>query len=350
MKTGIKFLFVIALAVGLSACGHNVSMETTVHEDGSLDKTIVLEVEDTTKNFLGIGRDTGWMMTSSLIEDSTKQKKETKKKWTVTYQKTFNSSESANTELASSSDSLFRISSKFDKKFRWFYTYLYYSDTYRTINRMTLPPDDYMTQEDYAFMDRLPAEGEVISKADSFYLAELHKRIFDIYGLRAIYEEHYDLDMTLIRESGIENRWIDTLQKHKENLFKWLTEQQDVPENNTPYDFMYNAMDSLGIPIPYDKMRTRFDELYKQTDTKTNFINHASEGKYTHKINMPWNVVHTNADSVSGNQLMWNPPSIKFLLKDYTMYAEARKVNYWAFGVSLLVLGFTAYLFVRKSR
>jgi hypothetical protein len=161
--------------------------------------------------------------------------------------------------------------------------------------------------------------------------------------LRAIYEAYYDLDVKLINESGLENRWIDTLNKHKENLYALLVKQQDLPDN-----FIYKTMDSLGIPFPFDKMENRYAELYRQTDAKTNFISHASEGKYAHVINMPWTVVRTNADSVSGNRLQWNPPSVKFLLKDYTMYAEARKVNFWAFGVSALVLFFTGYLFWRR--
>lgn len=343
MKSILNILLLIALIVGLSACGHNVSMETTVHEDGSLDKTIVLEVVDTTRNFLGIGSAGGWKMNAHLIEDSTKEKSEANKKWSVTYQRTFASSEEANAELETPSDTLFRVSSKFDKKFRWFYTYLYYADTYRTINRMTMSPEDFLTPEDYAFIDRLPAEGQTISKADSFYLSELHKRIFDVYGIRAIYEAYYDLDVRLIKESGLENRWIDTLKRHKESIYAHLVKKQDVPE-----DFMYKAMDSLGIPFPFDKMRARYDELYKQEDAKTNFINHANEGKYIHVINMPWTVVRTNADSVSGNRLQWNPPAIKFLLKDYTMYAEVRKVNLWAFAVSAVVLFFTGYLFWRR--
>lgn len=332
----------VAMIAFLSACGHNVSMETTVNEDGSLDKTIVLETEDSTKNFMGISAESGWKMKARL-KDSAKDKNETNKKWSVTYQKSFVSYEEANTELATPSDTLFRVSSKFDKKFRWFYTYLFYSDTYHTINRMTLPPDNYVVQEDYAFIDRLPAEGRTISKADSFYLSELNKRIFDVYGLRAIYEAYYDLNVKLIKESGLESRWIDTLYRHKENLYALLAKQQDLPDN-----FMYKAMDSLGIPFPFDKMENRYAELYRQTDAKTNFISHASEGKYAHVINMPWTVVRTNADSVSDKRLQWNPPSIKFLLKDYTMYAEARKVNFWAFGVSALVLLFTGYLFWRK--
>lgn len=339
-----KAVFGAALIVGLSACEHQVSTETTVYEDGSLDKTIVLEVEDTIKNYIGIGREQGWKIKTRLMEDSAKEKSKTKKKWIVTYQKHFASSEQATTELAASSDTLFRISSTSDKKFRWFYTYLYYADTYHSINRMALPPDDFIVPEDYLFIDRLPAEGQTISRADSFYLAELNKRIFDVYGIRAIYEAHYDLNVKLIRESGLENRWIDTLEKHKENMYAHLVKHQDVPDN-----FMYRAIDSLGIPFPFGKMQNRYEELYKLEDAKTSFINHASEGKYTHVINMPWQVVRTNADSVADKRLQWNPPSIKFLLKDYTMYAESRKMNLWAFIASALVIGFTGYLLLRRK-
>ncbi len=344
MKPYISISILISLLLAFSACEHKVSMETTVHEDGSLDKTIVLETGDTTKNFLGIGTESGWTLNTKMVEDSAKEKAEKNKKWTVTYRKKFASSKDANAELATGSDTLFRVSSQFDKKFRWFYTNLYYADTYRTINRMVLPPDNYVTQEDYAFIDRLPSEGTIISKADSLYLTELHKKIFDVYGIRAIYEAHYNLDVRLMREGGLENRWIDTLQKHKENVFSYLVKKQDVKD-----DYMFSLMDSLGIPLPFAEIRNRYDELYNQEDAMLDFINHASEGKYTHKINMPWKVIRTNADSIMNNELLWNPPSIKFLLKDYTMYAEARKVNLWAIVVSIVVIGFTVYLFFRRK-
>ncbi len=343
MKTSLNIILLTALVAGLSACDHHVSMETTVHDNGSLDKTIVLETSDTTKNFLGIGVDNGWNRSTRLMEDSAKEKSDKDRKWNVTYQKTFASAEAVNAEMATPSDTLFRVESKFDKKFRWFYTYIYYEDTYRTINRMDFPPDDFIAPEDYSFIERLPAEGKIISKADSLYLSELHKKIFDIYGSRAIYESNYALNIKLIEENGLEKNWLDTLQKHKENVFAYLVKKQDVED-----DFMFTLMDSLGIPLSFEKIRKHYDTLYRLEDAKASFINHASEGKYTHVINMPWTVVRTNADSVSGNRVQWNPPSIKFLLTDYTMYAEGRKLNWWAFVMSGVILIFTGYLFWRK--
>jgi hypothetical protein len=291
MKTLLCVSLLAILIMTLSACEHQVSMETTVHEDGSLDKIIELETADTTKNFLGIGPEKGWKLTTYLIKDTTHEKQEESKKWKAKYEKTFVSAQQATDEFTPSSDTLFRVSSKFEKNFKWFYTYLHYSETYHTINRLDYPMDDYFTQEDFAFIDRLPAEGQVISKADSLYLSRLHDKIFDIYGLRAIFESQYMINEKLIRESGLEDRWVDSLKKHKESLYQYLAKRKDAPDN-----FIYKAMDSLGIPLPFDKMESRYDELYQKEDAITSFINHASEGKYTHIINMPWSLVRTNAD------------------------------------------------------
>lgn len=344
MKAIINLFLSAFLIISISSCEHTVSMETTVHENGTLDKVIILEVSDTTGNFLGIGPASGWTLTTQPRVDSAKGTNSQDKKWYAKYEKTFQSADQATQQLAASSDSLFRISSKFEKRFKWFYTYLYYAETYHAINRMQYPTTDFLTPEDDAFIDRLPAEGEIISKADSLYLSRLQEKIFDVYGLRAIYESHYQLNETLIRESGLESRWLDTLKVHKESLYRHLADKQDVPE-----DFLFNALDSLGIPFSSEKMRSRYDELYALEDARISFINHASEGKYTQVINMPWTIVRTNADSIAGNRLQWNPPSIKFLLKDYTMYAESRELNLWTVIVSAALLIFTFYLYKKKK-
>ncbi|MBL7875484.1 MAG: hypothetical protein JNL53_07450 [Cyclobacteriaceae bacterium] len=334
----------LACLIFFASCEHNVSMETTVHEDGTLDKIMILEVEDTTRNFLGISPQAGWQMKIQSINNSANEASKENKKWRVTYQKHFATAEEANEMFSKESDSLFRISSRFQKKFKWFYTYIYYSDTYHKINRMALPPDDYIAKEDYDFINRLPAEGSMISKADSLYLAELHKKIFDVYGLRALFEMYYSLNEQLITESGLEKHWLDTLQNHKPSLFESIANNQNLPD-----DYLYRAMDSLGIPFPYERLQSRYETLFGELEAKLNFINHASEGNYTHVINMPWNIVQTNADSISDRRAQWNPPSIKFLLRDYTLYAEARKANYWAFAVSAVILIFTIYLFLRRK-
>lgn len=321
----------------LSACKQNIAMETTVYPDGSLDKVIHLG-SDRDGNILGLRAEDGWDVTSRIVPEADSTK-------IYTFRRHFSSAAEANAVLASPSDSLFRITSTFEKKFRWFYTYLYYADTYHAIKRLKYPIDTYITPEDYAFIDRLPAEGKKISPADSLYLVHLQDKIFEEYGLRAMYEGYYDIIVTLMQESHVEHKWFDTLRSHKESIFRDIGDRRDIDE-----DYLLHTIDSIGIPIASAKKSTLYTPLVESMNYKLAFMSFASGATYRHQINMPWAVVRTNADSISGNQLIWNPPSIKFLLKDHTFYAESRQLNYWAVAISAGVMALTIFLFVRKRK
>jgi hypothetical protein len=344
MKTyrtlGISFFALLIFA----SCDHNVSMETTVKEDGSLEKVFTFENKDSARNIMGLTGNNGWEKSVQLKEQPDSAKA-TSKEFISVFKKSFASAEAANAELAVPNDSVFQVTSKFEKKFRWFYTYILYSDTYHSLNRMNLKPDDYLVPEDYTFIDRLPAEGKKISKADNFYLSELNKRIFDIYGTKAFYEEYFGLNLQLIKNNKLENRWIDTMNVHKEDIFELLENKKDIDDH-----YILTVMDSLHVPLDYKKAKEQYDTTFKKLNAKTNFISTASDGKFVNRINMPWEIVKTNADSTAANAAFWAPPTVKFLLKDYTMYAEARKLNWWAVAISVLFVLFTLYLFIRKSQ
>lgn len=347
MHNVTKTLLLAAAVLLFAACEHSVKMETTVHADGSLDKAITFEQKNKLDNLMALDSTKGWksvVTEKNPKPDSLKKSDKNDEDWVMYYQKSFPSAEAANLELASPSDTLLRVSSNFEKKFRWFYSYIHYSETYHALNTMSYPPTDFVTPEDYQFIDRLPAEGKAISKADSLQLVMLNEKLFDIYGMKAFYEEYFAAAQALLDLQGVEPRWKDTLNRHKQNFFYLVNEEKsDIND-----DFFPQALDSIKIPLDYNLAAQQFPALAKISERKINFISHASDGEYTNIINMPWEVVRSNADSTAGQQLIWNPPTIKFLLKDYTMYAEARKMNYWAVLVTLLVIGFTGYLFVRK--
>lgn len=327
----------------LSSCEHDVVTETTVYPDGTLDKIIMLEFDSAKSARSTIFLLGGWHFEKVVKENNKGVDSARSRKVFNRFSQKFKSVEEANTVLAHPGDTLFSITSSFEKRFRWFYTYIYYTETFHALNHMKLKPDDYLTPEDYAFIDRLPAEGTKISKADNFYLEQLNKRIFDIYGMKAFYEEYFDLTLTLLQKTNLEPRWGDTLRAHKEDIFELMENKKDLED-----DFMLKVLDSLHFPLSKDEAYPQYHDLSKAFESKINFITTAHDGKYINRINLPWDIVRTNADSVSGNSLIWAPSSIKFLLKDYTMYGECRKLNWWAVMVSVLIVGFTAYLFVRK--
>jgi len=317
----------LLIILTLASCEFDVATETTVYPDGSLDKTIAVERTDSANFVFNVS---DWER--SVIK---KERKDTAKTDSVEYEKftrfhkKFTSAEEANTDLSVVSDTILQVTSKFEKRFRWFYTYIIYSETYHKLNKLKVSPEDYLTQEDYAFIDRLPAEGQKISKADELYLSLLHDKVFSKYGEEVIYQELFDLSSIVVTAKPA----LDSLKKRKKDLraaIENLDDRKGVDETNA----LLITLDSFKIPIDQTKV-AEFQIAQKKFWKKIGFISMVDDGKFVNRVNLPWDVVKTNADSVSGNSLFWAPPTIKFLLKDYTMYGECRKLNWWAVIVSL---------------
>ncbi len=348
MKKPHYFLPVL-FAGFLFSCGHTVKMETVVNNDGSIDRTIILEGDfsEINTNYFGINDESGWSVSVEKPDTATDRNLGMTKNRnsSITYKKHFNTFDESNLELNNENDTLFHIEAKLEKRFRWFYTYLKYSDTYKAIDRFKLLNQaDFLTPEDYMFMDRLPAEGDSISKADQLYLEDLTSKINDVLVPRAVFEEHFALFPDFIKKYQLENRWIDTLQKHKEAVYTLLLKD----DNNLGDDAFLTIFDSLQIPFPHPQVDEDYKIGRRPIEARLEFMSYANYGKYFHTIQLPGEVIDTNADSLSGPRAIWKPSVYKFIAKDYTMYAETRKLNLWAVIVSVLVLIATVYVFVRK--
>lgn len=337
-----RITLILVAAVLIMSCENPIRMETKVHEDGSLDKTIVLEETDSThitNNVFGI--DSGWMVAVRI--DSAKKKN---KNHVIEFKKHFASVEDMNRELDQESDTLFRIKSSFDKRFRWFYTYVRYEETFRPIDRFKrIKSSDYFTPEDSLFIARLKGEGTAISKADSSFLENLNDRIFNQYASRGVFEEVMETIRDVMKKNSLEPKWLDSLNKYQDILYQGL--KDDLQEGDT---FLQAITDSLGIPMPASTAQD-FEELSKEFNSRKDFMSYAQDGKYTVVVNMPWTITATNADSISGTKAFWKPLPTKFAINNYTMYTEARKMNVWAVIVSGVVILITIVSFVsRKSR
>lgn len=350
LKQSSSLLISLIALLLLSGCEHNISVSSDVHEDGSLDRTIVLHESDSNKiknNIFGINESQDWDV---VVEPSPKSSAEADKnpKMNITFKKHFPSVDVANSEMNNDTDTAVRIASSFEKRNRWFYTYMEYRDTYRALNLFNaVPKEQYFTREDFAFIDRLPAEGTAISSADSIYLARLNEKIFDFYGTRTIFEEFYQHLISTMRTHSVPSQWQDTVVRKKEQLY-----QRFVEVANNDGDFA-SVVQDFKIPFPADAKES-MQRKTADIEARLEFLSEAYSGKYVHTIKMPWGVIESNADSIVNNQLFWRPPVVKFLLSDFTMTATARKMNVWAVVLSGFVVVATVVMFVyggkRKDR
>jgi hypothetical protein len=343
MKT-IVYLFTASILFLFTACDHEVEMNSIVNENGSIHKTILLKdasQNDMKVNYFNASEETGWKVT--VVPQSPETNKN---KMSLLFEQDFVSDEAFNEALNARADTLFRIEANFTKQFRWFYTYIHYSETYKAIDRLThIDASQYFTEEDYHFINRLPAEGAPISMADSLYAEMLNKKILENYAMRGIFEDHMSFFLKKIDDYEMDPSWKDTLEVHKEYLFDYIIKRDDIDE-----DFMLTVTDTLKIPYPIERLKEDFEPELDRIEKDLNFMSWAADGIFTNRIEMPWKVTDTNADSISGNTLIWQPAKLKYMIQDYTMYVSTRKMNYWTVILSaLLVLGGAFYIFRKKS-
>jgi hypothetical protein len=337
-------ILLAATAISLIACDHPISFHTKVNEDGSLDKTIVMdktEKEKGDENIFGISEKSNWKVTKSESLDSTK-KTDKDIKYRFEFSRHFENAEEMNRELDRKVDTLFQAHSKFEKKFRWFYTYILYSETIRPINRFkNVSPKDYFTTEDSLFIRRLPAEGKPISKADSVSLIMLNEKISNHYTNMGIFNEMFPVLERVVKKYNPEKKWTDTLFKKRDYIYDLINKDQG--EFSSPRAIA----DKLKIPLPAEADND-FELLSKEFNSRLNFMSFARDGKYSISFEMPWTIVNTNADSVAANYAVWKPVMHKFAFSNYEMYAESRKLNLWAVIVSVIVIGVTVFVLGRK--
>jgi hypothetical protein len=336
-------LIILLTVVSLAACENPIAQETRVHEDGSLDKAIIFEKTDSAvldANIFNVGSANGWKVDVSPVLDG-----KDKAKYRIRFDKSFPSAEMMNAELDAASDTLFRVKSSFEKKFRWFYTYIRYSETYRPLNRFTmLPYDDFFNAEDMQFIRRLPAEGASISKADSVSLQMLNIKVDDYYARAAIANEQVDIFRKLLLQTNTRATLLDSLESVRQVFFEQL--ERDKGDEN----FVLRMTDTLGIRFA-DRGRAAqlADSLSENLNARLGFMSYVRDGRYEAIIEMPWTVVQTNADSVAGNRLYWRPLQHKFLFTDYELYAESRQLNWLTVVVSAVIVGLTTIAWVRRK-
>jgi hypothetical protein len=358
MKTFNGFITITSCIVFLlltMSCEQKINVGSVLHPDGAIDRVVNFTEVDSTKaskNIFGLSEANGWEAIVELRdnEDSKSDTVKQERKFNISFKKHFLSSEEANKDLNNNNDSLFHVRSSFEKRFRWFYTYIDYSDTYAAINRFqSVPVKDFFTPEDFSFINRLPAEEETMTKADALFLKHLQTKVYENYLGQAVFDENYDMIAEAVKHDNIGDHWIDTLEQHKGYLLSTLLKSEDEDMIESP--FMIGMLDTLLSNFPVEKIESTYRARHATTQPRIRFmLEVASQAKFTHSIEMPWEIIASNADSINGSSLYWNPPMLKFTLTDYTMHATARKMNYWAVVLSAVIVMVTIFLFVRKRR
>lgn len=257
-----------------------------------------------------------------------------------TVEKSFSDITELNQELSSPEDSLaVNTIASLSKKFRWFYTFYRYEETFYSFYPFKLLPiEDYLTPEELQIYYSGKDSSEIEDKIE-----EWHNH--------SLFEEFYQVLLNAIKESSYSDISIDSVNSKKEYLYEQLEGWNFESEDFSQYfletcDKVFKQQHSILILKPY------FSDINQQFIRYFRFFEKIFTEDYKITVVMPGRILDTNAGDVQNTQVSWEFEADNFHTRDYQMWVESRRFNIFPTIITamfVLIIIFILCLSARQS-
>jgi len=342
-----KIIILSIVSIALTSCFSNKYRFITHVERNGTCRAEFHEIADSlSSTAFSHWRSYGWEVSQSdtVANDYMLQKN----RKNIIISKTFTS---VNEMTADSSRNWFCLSPKesLKKRFRWFYTYYDYKAVYPEItNKGRVPMEQYLNKDEQKFY----LQGDLsIYRGKNFwelkeFVNEMDDQFMSWYS-RTLYEECFDI---ILQYADADFRL--QLPAIKDSLYsevrlKLKYENFEFPSINE----ICMLLDKFFDTDIFSKLNNEKGvEMDKILEVKTNETDELQQFEIQYELTLPGTIMTTNAEQQNDGTLVWKINMLKFLADDYTLAAESRTANVWAFVVTLLLVVFSVYCLVKSFR
>jgi hypothetical protein len=232
-----------------------------------------------------------------------------------------------------------------DTKFRWFYTYYTYKETYPKLKTgFSIPVEKFMTKDEAMFW--FTGKPDILKGMNGVEIREYVGTIED--NFRTWYNKNlWDSEYRVLLEnySDIANLQVSKgrLEVLKDTIFNAKVNKTD--------DFkMVQIMDSYFKTSAFTTFwKTENCPMVKfESDfNDQGFVEYFKEA-FTYKLIMPGVVTVQNNAVVHGDTLVWNLTAYRMIPAPYVIEAQSRKANIWAFILTGIIFIVAIGSFIRK--
>ena len=299
MNTQMKCRFgtiIVLVLLTASGCKKDKKTTTKINIDGSCVRTVVVNpVSDTSSSF-PVPTDKSW---EARLEGDTEK--------IYIASKRFDDVNQMNNEYKRPSK--VGIDLKFEKKFRWFFTYFSYHETYITCFQIQrIPIQTFLTEEEYAQYENGDTSKALNKRMDEFLMANIFEEFYRqlIDSVESLHDPSVPVSIFIAKKKEID---FHKMEHNTKDIVKYLER-------------------ILGLKLK-GELERQIDGITKSIDAKVQFMINAG-GDYVNEVVMPGIILNTNANTVEGNKVVWHFNEDKFTFINYTMNVESRIANLWA--------------------
>ncbi|MBN1183835.1 MAG: hypothetical protein JXB49_16200 [Bacteroidales bacterium] len=358
-QSNVKIFIVLTFLLFLGGCydSHEFTILTKINIDGSCERTLMVKdinSEDLKCENFPISIDSTWSMTfqvdSVLFKDCEEEKMRVDT--TYFYYRKYQSVEELNMQYADTGNyfALLNRSVLFRKKFRWFYTYYKYIETYgNLVQGESL--SKYVTEEEYWAMDTDSDTIPLFNGLDSLEILQKKDTIEDKYNTwlkTTFFNVYFDALHNQLKNTEKRLDYISLLDAIEDTLYEAFS------IFDLDYDDLYEIADSLldangDILALRENKDSLMQDVYQRFDIwASSFFGEPLD----YKLLIPGQLTYTNADSLKGDTMQFVFTVNRFLTEDYEMIAETRIINKWTFYASgaVILLALITLIIGRKTK
>lgn len=223
-----------------------------------------------------------------------------------------------------------------DIKFRWFYSYYTYKETYPKIQTgFEIPIEKYMTKDESMFW--FTGQPNILQGMNGIEIGEyMHK-------LEAGYNKWFQHNLWNDEYKALISNY-DKLSNKPVSKESLAILRDSIFDSKVKSDKDFDMMEVLN-----DFFKTKaFSPLWERENSplgkfeenyKSGFIE-VFERPIDYKLMLPGKTIQSNDAVVHGDTLCWNLSAYRMIPADYTIEAQSRITNVWAFvlsGIALVV-------------
>ena len=233
------------------------------------------------------------------------------------------------------------------KRFKWFYTYYIYTATYKELpDKGPVPLDKYLNKEEQIIWfrgDNAAFSGmNGIEQNDK--LDKLEAKFGEWYN-RSQYEIIWEVIRQFTSQKG-DTVYVNRLNELKETVYTNHLSGKDSC-GDAGIDDVCALFDKVGQTNYYSELykahAKAMDNMCEQKIKIAEVFYHAIQFELT----MPGTLLSSNASLSTNNIMVWKIDGLRLLTGNYVLTAESRVINYWAFGLTLLIILATLGIFIK---
>lgn len=382
MKSTIKVIPFILLLI-TAACSDSNDMLTVVKSDGSCYREFTDEVNlnfitgdsveinnpfpvdiDSTCQISWKFRDSEWftqypvskamidsVVKSNNLKDTLKAgEKKTPEMCNVVLRKNYSSVKEMASQFKfkkSHEWSKMKVNYSLEKKFRWFYTYYCYKETYpKLVTNFEIPIENYMSKDEAQFW--FIGQPDILRGMNGLEIREYVGKIEDNFNkwyAQNLWNNEYKCLISNYDQINNKPVSVEKMESLRDTIFMTNVKEFDKMDMKDILNnyFKTDAFSNLwkGKESPMRKYEDSLDEK--------EFMTYFSES-FNYKLVMPGKVKLPENAIQQGDTLIWTLNAYRIALDDYTIEAQSRKTNIWAFILTGLILIVAIGSFIWKPK